>query len=102
MFYYNLFLVLISLLFTRDINIDITYNNMLMLFLIGLISVFTQACSIKSLFYSTPAFIAPFEYTRLVFAVPLGLMFFEEYPNVYTLGGAVVIIYSNILLTKMK
>jgi drug/metabolite transporter (DMT)-like permease len=102
MFYYNLLLVLISVIFTGDIDIDITYNNMVILFLIGLISVFTQFCSIKSLSYSTPAFVAPFEYTRLVFAIPLGLIFFEEYPDIYTLTGAAIIIYSNIMLAKIN
>lgn len=100
MFYYNLLLVLISVIFTGDI--DITYNNMVILFLIGLISIFTQLCSIKSLSYSTPAFVAPFEYTRLVFAIPLGLLFFEEYPDIYTLTGAAIIIYSNIMLAKIN
>ena len=102
MFYYNLLLVLISVIFTRDINIDITYNNMVILFSIGLISVFTQFCSIKSLSYSTPAFVAPFEYTRLVFAIPLGFIFFEEYPDIYILTGAAIIIYSNIMLAKIN
>ena len=102
MFYYNLLLVLISVIFTRDINIDITYNNMVMLFLIGLISVFTQFCSIKSLSYSTPAFVAPFEYTRLVFTIPLGFIFFGEYPDIHTLIGTAIIIYSNIMLAKIR
>lgn len=102
MFYYNLLLVLISVIFIGDSDIDITYNNMLILFLIGVASVLTQLCSIKSLSYSTPSFVAPFEYTRLVFAIPLGLIFFGEYPGVYTLLGALIIIYSNTMLAKIK
>lgn len=102
MFYYNLLLVLISIMFIGDSDIDITYNNILILFCIGLTSVLTQLCSIKSLSYSTPAFVAPFEYTRLVFAIPLGLMFFGEYPGMYTLVGALIIIYSNTMLARIK
>jgi drug/metabolite transporter (DMT)-like permease len=75
---------------------------MLLLFLIALISVATQFCSIKSLSYSTPAFVAPFEYTRLVFAIPLGFIFFGEYPDIHTLMGATIIVYSNIMLAKLK
>lgn len=102
MFYYNLVLVLVPTIFNRDINIDVSYNDMLMLFLIGLISACTQFFSIKSLSYSTPSFVAPFEYTRLVFAIPLGFIFFGEHTNVHTLVGAAIIIYSNIILAKIK
>ena len=102
MFYYNLFLVIIAVIFNIDSTIDIAGYDITILFLIGLISVLTQFCSIKSLACATPAFVAPFEYTRLVFAIPLGFLFFKEYPDIYTLIGAIIIIYSNIKLAKFK
>lgn len=102
MFYYNLFLVLISITFAGDSIISITSNSIILLFLIGLISVLTQLFSIKSLLYSTPSFVAPFEYTRLVFAIPLGCLVFGEYPDNYTIIGAIIIICANVMLARIK
>lgn len=103
MFYYNLLLVFIAVIFNLNSTIvDLAYNDIFILFVIGLISVLTQFCSIKSLSYATPTFVAPFEYTRLVFAIPLGFIVFQEYPDIYTLIGAFIIIYSNIKLAKFK
>ena len=104
MFYYNLLLVSIAVIFNLNNTVDLAlaYNDIVILLLIALISVCTQFCSIKSLLYATPTFIAPFEYTRLVFAIPLGFIVFQEYPDIHTLIGALIIIYSNIKLAKFK
>jgi len=102
MFYYNLLLVFVAVIFNLNNTMDLSYNDIVILLLIALISILTQFCSIKSLLYATPTFVAPFEYTRLVFAIPLGLIVFQEYPDIYTLIGALIIIYSNIQLAKFK
>ena len=42
------------------------------------------------------AAIAPMEYSRLLFAVVIGIVFFAEVPTPWTLGGAGIIIGSTL------
>lgn len=42
------------------------------------------------------AVITPFRYTRLIFALIIGVTLFDERPDVWTLGGAAIIIFSGI------
>ncbi len=74
-------------------------NDILLLCVIGAFGVFSQFCYTHALQTNSPSMVAPFEYTRLIFAVPIGLMLFNEVPTVWTIGGSIVIIFSNFLLT---
>ena len=56
-------------------------------------------CYLIALKKASPSFLAPFEYTRLVFALLIGLIFFHELPKVYTLVGSVLIIGATSTIT---
>ncbi len=77
------------------------YNAML-LSLIAATGTFSGYCYVKALQKGEASLVAPFEYSRLIFAIPVGLFFFSEIPTLWTLVGGVVIIASNFGLTWLK
>ena len=74
-------------------------NDVILLCAIGAFGVFSQFCYTHSLQTNSPAVVAPFEYTRLIFALPIGLLLFNEVPTSWTILGSLVIIFSNFFLT---
>jgi drug/metabolite transporter (DMT)-like permease len=46
--------------------------------------------------------VAPFDYSRLIFTGAVGLMFFSEVPDVWTLAGAGLIVASTIYLARRE
>lgn len=74
-------------------------EDWMLLALIGLAGTISQYSYIRALKNGVVSLVAPFEYTRLVFAVPIGILFFSEIPTVWTFVGSMVIILSNFGLT---
>jgi len=65
---------------------------------IGLFAVAGQTCLIYA-FRNAPAqYIAPFQYSQMIWAVVLGMLFFSETPEINVLIGAAIIIASGILI----
>lgn len=77
------------------------YDLVVLLFL-GLMGVTAQFCYIRSLQNANPSFLAPFEYSRLIIAIPIGFVLFSELPTLWTLVGAGVIIAATMLVTRME
>lgn len=71
-----------------------------LLLLIGAVGTFSQYCYISALKFGTASLVAPFEYTRLVFAVPIGYIFFGEAITYPILLGTLIIIIANIYIAK--
>ena len=67
--------------------------------LCGLLSNFA---TIQALKYGKASFVAPLEYTRLIFATVIGFLFFQEIPHINVLAGAAVIAASTFLLTRLE
>jgi drug/metabolite transporter (DMT)-like permease len=76
-----------------------TLIDLLLLSAMGVLGVITQACYIKGMSEGDAAVMAPIDYTRLVFAVLLGYLLFQELPNSTTLLGASIIIGSTVYIT---
>ena len=47
------------------------------------------------------SFIAPFEYTVMFWAVIMGVLMFDEYPDLYTLGGGAVVVAAGLFMLRM-
>lgn len=77
-------------------------QDLMALMAIGALGVFSQYCSVTALRYASPSFLAPFEYTRLIFAVPVGYLFFHELPTLWTLFGSLMIIGATYGLTRLE
>ena len=67
----------------------------------GILGITTQFCSITALKYSSPSFVAPFEYTRIFFAILIGLTVFDEIPDIYTVFGSAAILSSAYMITYL-
>lgn len=76
--------------------------DMMILVAIGGFGVFSQYCSITALRYANPSYLAPFEYTRMCFAIPVGFFFFEEFPSLWTVFGSMIIIGATYGLTRLE
>ncbi len=77
-------------------------EDILLLVLIGCFGVITQYCYIRALRLTEPAFLAPFEYGRLLIAVPIGYFVFHEVPQVWTYIGSLIILASTYYLTVVE
>jgi drug/metabolite transporter (DMT)-like permease len=77
-------------------------QDLLILMTVGALGVFSQYCSVTALRFANPSFLAPFEYTRLIFAVPVGYLFFHELPTLWTLLGSLMIIGATYGLTRLE
>jgi len=77
-------------------------QDFIILLFIGLSGVTAQLCYVKSLQLCSPSFLAPFEYSRLIIAVPIGFMLFNELPNFWTFVGSGIIITATLLMMRLE
>jgi len=73
-------------------------HDLLLLLVMGTLGVAAQICNVRGLKIGEASVIVPIDYTRLIFAVLIGSMFFGERPNQATLIGATIIIAATVLL----
>ncbi len=77
-------------------------SDFLCLIAVGGFGVFSQFCSVTALRFANPSFLAPFEYTRICFAIPVGFIFFDEVPNMWVILGSIIIIAATYGLTRVE
>ncbi len=77
-------------------------QDLILLMAVGASGVFSQFCYVKALKYARPSYLAPFEYTRLCFAVPVGYFFFQETPTFWTFLGSLMIVGSTYGVTRLE
>jgi drug/metabolite transporter (DMT)-like permease len=76
--------------------------DLLALVAVGGFGVFSQYCSVTAMRHATPSFLAPFEYTRICFAIPIGYVFFNEIPDLGVILGSLIIICATYGLTRIE
>jgi drug/metabolite transporter (DMT)-like permease len=67
-----------------------------LMLLLGLVGGIGQLCLIRALTVAEAGAIAPFAYIGIVFATTWGMLFFDEYPDIWVLVGALVIVLAGI------
>jgi drug/metabolite transporter (DMT)-like permease len=72
---------------------------LLVLACMGALALGCSYCYLTALKKASPSFLAPFEYTRLIFAFVIGFVLFDELPNLYTILGSVVIVAATYIIT---
>jgi drug/metabolite transporter (DMT)-like permease len=73
--------------------------DLLLLAAMGMLGLVTQACYIKGMSIGDAAAMAPIDYTRLIFALLVGFVLFQEIPNAITMLGAAIVIASTLYIT---
>ncbi len=74
----------------------------LLIALAGLLNVAGQQCMIHGFRSADASLLAPFDYSRLVFAGVLAAIFFSEYPDLWTLAGAGIIVLSTAYIARRE
>ena len=72
------------------------------LILIAALGVCSQWCFIEACRRVHTPLIAPFDYTRIIFAGVIGYFFFSELPNLLEVSGMLVILASTLFITLLK
>jgi drug/metabolite transporter (DMT)-like permease len=65
----------------------------------GVLGLATQVCAIKGMQAGDATVMAPIDYTRLIFAVLVGMIVFHDLPAPLTILGALIIIASTLVIT---
>ena len=73
--------------------------DLILLVIMGVLGVVTQACYIKGMQIGDAAAMAPIDYTRLVFAVAAGALLFHQLPGPRTLIGAAIVVSATLYIT---
>ena len=89
---------LISLVQWYPLN---AYDMMLISFT-GALGIITQLCLNVVIKRTSPSFVAPFEYSRMLFATAIGFVVFNEIPEISTIIGVSIIIVSTYTMLIMK
>ncbi|ATC23110.1 DMT family transporter [Caulobacter vibrioides] len=76
-----------------------TWPDLGLLAAMGVIGTLTQGAYIKGMEAGEAAVMAPVDYTRLVFAVIVGFLLFQEVPRTATVVGAVIVVGSTLFIS---
>jgi drug/metabolite transporter (DMT)-like permease len=77
-----------------------TATEALLLAAIGLLGVGSQSLMIRAFRAGEASFVAPFEYSRLLFAAALGSFLFAEAPDPWSYLGAAIIVAATLYLAR--
>ena len=64
----------------------------------GMIAAIAMLLFINAYKHAEANFVAPFEYSAMIWAVLFGLLFFNDFPDAYTWAGAAIVITAGILM----
>lgn len=73
-----------------------TWKDFQLLMAMGFLGTISQLSNITALKYASPSFLSPFEYSRLVLAVPIGIFLGEALPGYREIIGIITILLSTI------
>jgi drug/metabolite transporter (DMT)-like permease len=68
----------------------------------GVLGVSSQACIFRAFRIADAAYVAPFDYSKLILAVALGFFWFGEIPGPWTLLGAAIILISTFYISRRE
>lgn len=79
-----------------------TADELALLVLIGAIGTAAQSCGIRGFRAGEATAVAPFDYSRLLFAGVLGYAIWGDVPTTYTLAGACLIVASTLYIARRE
>lgn len=99
MFYANTFGLVLSGLYLCYFFHLPPQNELIILGLVGVAGTLSQYSYLQALYHGSVSFVAPYEYTRLVVTIPVGVILFAEIPTSETVIGAGLIVATSVYLT---
>ena len=95
-FYTSLVGTIISTIILIPFFEPIAIKDLLTFSILGIFGGLGHFCFILALRKSEASFLAPFTYFDLIFATILGILFFAEFPDIYVIVGAFIIVSAGI------
>jgi drug/metabolite transporter (DMT)-like permease len=80
----------------------LTWPQLALMILVGLVGMGSQATIIRAYRAGQAAYVAPFDYSKLILATFLGFFIFDELPSVWTAMGAAVIVASTLYISHRE
>lgn len=77
-----------------------TGQELALLVLMGLVGVTSQSMVVRGFRIGEATALSPLDYTRLLFASVIGILFFAEIPDMWTVFGAGIIIASTVYIAR--
>ncbi|MCG8381123.1 MAG: DMT family transporter [Gammaproteobacteria bacterium] len=102
LFYFGLIATLILLPFTLSVWKTPTLWESTLMIIGGLLGSLGQLSFVLGYRVGVASAIAPFDYSRLLFAGIIGALFFHEYPDIMGLLGAAIIIGSTLYIARRE
>ncbi|MBM3469145.1 MAG: DMT family transporter [Alphaproteobacteria bacterium] len=102
LFYTNFVTFIISSVLAAFVWETPELTEIFILLLIGFFGISYQFCYIRAVRLSSVSFLAPFQYIRLIMAIGIGLIFFNEIPDLWVFMGAGIIILSTYVVGRMS
>jgi drug/metabolite transporter (DMT)-like permease len=65
---------------------------------VGFANIVAQFCVIRSLKLASASVVVPYQYTLIVWSVVFGWLMFAELPDIYTIGGAAIIVAAGLYI----
>jgi drug/metabolite transporter (DMT)-like permease len=78
-----------------------SFHDFLVLSGIGLLAVATMICFIQAYRYAQSNFVAPFEYSGMVWSIAFGVMFFNDFPDFWSWVGMSVIVGAGLAMVLL-
>ena len=79
---------------------DLTLREIGILCAIGVFGTISQFSYTKALSYENASFVAPFEYTRLLLAIPIGYLLFDNILTIKDIGAIFLIVVGTLALLR--
>lgn len=96
--YTTLFTLVPALWVWRDVSGPVLVTAVLL----GVIGVTSQAAIVRAYRIAEATAVAPFDYARLLFATGFGIVLFSEFPDLWTMLGAGIIIASTVYIARRE
>ncbi|MGV3279228.1 EamA family transporter [Rickettsiales bacterium LUAb2] len=92
-------LIYISLHYNQPL-LDIKFTQLTLISLAGITAGLGMVFSMWSFQKAKVINITHFQYTQIIFGIVFGYFIFKDVPNIFSIIGAIIIIISNIMITK--
>lgn len=102
LFYFGVFSTVISAVPAALVWQTPTGCELVFLILAGMFGASAQACYIRAFRDAEASLVAPFEYSKLLFAVLFGLVLFDEVPDGWTFAGAAIIVGATLYIARRE
>lgn len=97
-FYFSLTTLAVGAALLPFVYVTLSATQWLMLAAMGLTSGVGQLLFTEAYRHGPPAVIAPFDYVALIWALAIGFLVFDQFPNALTLAGAVIVCLSGLYI----